>query len=670
MTGVRRLLPWVAMAIPAWWILRESPASLRVDLPACLILFPVASAVSLRSAIATTLSRAVLTAFAIALLAYAVPSSLLGIPAGERAFRAEEVVLVFIVAFFAYQLSAAAHWARAIPPALLILLAATMALSGGSIEGPADTVLGAALALLILIHLACATHSSRDPRLAPSPRPPFREIRIAAWLFVPLTLAVLGMPAGDSRLAGDGGMYRQGLEPVTGFSEDLDLSKMGLLKSSDARSLIARFSTGGRPWTEDDFWEHRQFPILMRGSTFGDYRNGRFVASREREVRFPEKRDPASRGGWVRFEQELFMAPHGSVHLFAQGEVVSASEGVMLAGGMLKARSVPQSPFAYRAVSYAFPEAARPDLRTEAIRHPDERYLARLPLGGRMRREASDLRQLLKGATPLATVEKLEAWFRHDGGFRYTRLNENDPRNPIESFLLDTKAGHCAFFAAAMVAILREWGIPARVAGGLRGGAFSTRMNAVVFLQRDAHAWVEVPFASSGWIAFDPTPGEERLDALLPAAGEDPERGVPGGEAGGAGSGPASARNLEADAKAAHDRGLYPWLALCVLLIPLLAQRAFRWFPARTAGIPQQGSSEGDRLDQWFRARGTVRPPGKTRRETLSGMTGLESGEAALALGIIEDLDRLRFSGEGDSPSLRRDLRCRIDLLAARGRRS
>lgn len=77
-----------------------------------------------------------------------------------------------------------------------------------------------------------------------------------------------------------------------------------------------------------------------------------------------------------------------------------------------------------------------------------------------------------------------------------------DKRDPVMSFLNDTKSGHCALYASAMTLILREWGIPARYCTGFAANADLTM---VTLRSKDLHAWVEVYLDGLGWVTFDPT---------------------------------------------------------------------------------------------------------------------------------------------------------------------
>ncbi len=80
-----------------------------------------------------------------------------------------------------------------------------------------------------------------------------------------------------------------------------------------------------------------------------------------------------------------------------------------------------------------------------------------------------------------------------------------DDAQSLADFLVK-RQGFCQQFASLMAVMLREIGIPARVAFGynqgtaLGNGVYSVRT-------KNLHSWVEVPFQGYGWLGFDPTPG-------------------------------------------------------------------------------------------------------------------------------------------------------------------
>jgi transglutaminase-like putative cysteine protease len=95
----------------------------------------------------------------------------------------------------------------------------------------------------------------------------------------------------------------------------------------------------------------------------------------------------------------------------------------------------------------------------------------------------------------------------HGEGFVYsTDVEPTDDADAVLEFLTQTRTGFCQQYATAMAVLVRELGIPARVAVGYRAG---TEQDDGTYLvqSKDAHAWVEVLFEGYGWLQFEPTPG-------------------------------------------------------------------------------------------------------------------------------------------------------------------
>jgi len=92
--------------------------------------------------------------------------------------------------------------------------------------------------------------------------------------------------------------------------------------------------------------------------------------------------------------------------------------------------------------------------------------------------------------------------------FAYTLNLESygDDADPIEQFLLDDRKGHCSLFASAMVLMLRCQGVPSRIVNGFRGGRWSEMTRSYAVQSNYAHSWVEVYFRGHGWVVFDPSP--------------------------------------------------------------------------------------------------------------------------------------------------------------------
>jgi hypothetical protein len=110
-------------------------------------------------------------------------------------------------------------------------------------------------------------------------------------------------------------------------------------------------------------------------------------------------------------------------------------------------------------------------------------------------------------------AERIEGWLR--GEFAYTLELPATPREAtLDYFLFERRAGHCEYFASAMVVLLRTLGIEARIVNGFLGGSWSEFGNYLAVTQNDAHSWVEVWFPGHGWVPFDPTPPGATTDRV------------------------------------------------------------------------------------------------------------------------------------------------------------
>lgn len=77
------------------------------------------------------------------------------------------------------------------------------------------------------------------------------------------------------------------------------------------------------------------------------------------------------------------------------------------------------------------------------------------------------------------------------------------------------RRGYCDYFATTMAVLLRESGVPARIAYGFLGGDRNADGTEVVEASL-AHWWVEVYFPGVGWFPFDPTGGGVGRPHVLP----------------------------------------------------------------------------------------------------------------------------------------------------------
>lgn len=85
-------------------------------------------------------------------------------------------------------------------------------------------------------------------------------------------------------------------------------------------------------------------------------------------------------------------------------------------------------------------------------------------------------------------------------------LPADESPDPLARFLFERRKGHCEYFASAMAVMLRDVGIPARLATGFLGGTYNPITEQYIIRASDAHSWVEAFLPDRGWTSFDPTP--------------------------------------------------------------------------------------------------------------------------------------------------------------------
>ena len=114
--------------------------------------------------------------------------------------------------------------------------------------------------------------------------------------------------------------------------------------------------------------------------------------------------------------------------------------------------------------------------------------------------------------TPYEKLEVLES-FLMSSDFMYTMSIPDLPsENPLDAFILVTRAGHCELYASALAMMARSQGIPTRLVKGFRGGIWDSGDQAYTVVNNMAHVWVEVYYPDVGWVTYDPTPPDTEVD--------------------------------------------------------------------------------------------------------------------------------------------------------------
>ena len=298
---------------------------------------------------------------------------------------------------------------------------------------------------------------------------------------------------------------------VSGFSDRVELGDIGRIRMDPQVALRVETLEGRAPAPQDAYW---------RGLAL-DHFDGRSWSvtppDRERVPGFSEMGLAlGARPRGPRLEQRIVREPVTSGVLFSSGPPLRLRGAV---GGV--ERDVNGGFYAFRTagdrISYQIvSDAALPDepaLRRDRARAPHasaDRFLALPPLDPRIRELARRVTEAAE--TDAERVRALERHLRATGRYTDAPPDHNaDGGSPIESFLLGRTEGHCEYFASGMVVLARSLGLPARVVNGFAGGETNAIGGFVEVRRSDAHTWVEVHYAETGWVRYDPTPVDLRL---------------------------------------------------------------------------------------------------------------------------------------------------------------
>jgi len=193
------------------------------------------------------------------------------------------------------------------------------------------------------------------------------------------------------------------------------------------------------------------------------------------------------------------------------------------------------------------------------------------------------------GDNPYDIARTMEGYLKDGRNFRYATdvLDETQAScqglSTVECFAT-IRAGYCQYYASTMAILLREAGIPTRLAQGFLPGDRAGDGTEVVRNSR-AHAWVQVFFPGYGWVDFDPTGGGvSRLDAPPSGAPESP---TPRPSFSGATVGPRESEFLPGGSRppiigpgseSPRTPGVGPYIAIgALLMIALLALGYVAW---------------------------------------------------------------------------------------------
>jgi transglutaminase-like putative cysteine protease len=113
----------------------------------------------------------------------------------------------------------------------------------------------------------------------------------------------------------------------------------------------------------------------------------------------------------------------------------------------------------------------------------------------------------LAGLAPKIAADRIKDYFQQQFFYSLYLGTQTDPDLALRHFMLNSKAGHCEYFAAATVLLLRQNGIPARLATGYSVSEYQPEQDLYLVRRRDAHAWA-IAYLDGIWQPIDSTPAQ------------------------------------------------------------------------------------------------------------------------------------------------------------------
>ena len=172
----------------------------------------------------------------------------------------------------------------------------------------------------------------------------------------------------------------------------------------------------------------------------------------------------------------------------------------------------PETQDLLRRAGTSYPFAVRQrylSTRGEGITQPDDLAFFQQAVGEALQSLPSARRD------PLDEALALRNWVSQRCIYSLTPPPIPEDDDHVRVFLSDERRGYCDMFASSLAILCRTAGIPARLATGFApgdpaGDGFNLR-------SEDKHAWTEVYFPGTGWVALDATAGAT-TDGSVPRA--------------------------------------------------------------------------------------------------------------------------------------------------------
>lgn len=421
-------------------------------------------------------------------------------------------VFLYLISFFEILLAAGLSFSPVFLGTLaLYLLCGLSAVTAFEIQKARRALRHSETRLLVPPDSRVFKKGKRAWRTSEAARLPAVALALLVLIFVlALPLFLIAPRSGAAALTRSGGA----LSNFIGFSENVTLGQIGMLKQDDGLVMRVRIENGETPRG-----------LRWRGVALDEFTGIGWKKS-------PDARRPApveERNGFFRFgsaqalhhltTQTFFLEPLESTVLFAAPHAVAIQGDLPFVRadgeGSLQSRRHDFDRLMYKAISDT-DEPSEEELRDDMRPYPEEfrRYL-QLPdkLDPRIVLLARSMILDAHARNRYDAAKAIEWQLQRDYGYSL-QMKASGP-DPLADFLFNVKVGHCEYFATAMAVMLRTHGVVARVVNGFLPGEYNETAGAYTVRQSDAHSWVEVYFPQErAWVTFDPTPSAGRVEPI------------------------------------------------------------------------------------------------------------------------------------------------------------
>ena len=268
-----------------------------------------------------------------------------------------------------------------------------------------------------------------------------------------------------------------------------DLGHIGSLKQDDA--IVLRVNAPSRP-----------AGLLLHRASYNSYFNGTWLARNAPLVaRLPDEGTRWTlRAGLSSVERVTVFdySPRGNPVLsLPAGTVELGLEALSIKVNTLGTVQAESPPGYFSYVAAVSPGSAiEADPTADDLRIPGQEQLL---FQGVARRAG------IAGLAPGEVTTAVRRFFADGFGYSVYQAAAPIEGSALADFLQRTRAGHCEYFAAATVLLLRAAGVPARYATGFSAQEYSRLEDAYIVRVRHAHAWARA-YVDGRWVDIDTTP--------------------------------------------------------------------------------------------------------------------------------------------------------------------